>query len=375
MNAYRDIMSRLGPFRVKEGFEHKKTVASIEALANRADLISRGARPDTYFGQPPDVYDNLITRAYRHLESLERGELPLKGKFCEPGGSCSDHSVVVVDDKVHLFYTIDSIGYDWPERYVHYIGHASSTNLVDWEIHKPAVAIHPEGHEVYQVWAPAVIHHDGMYWMFYTGVNYNVSQATVLATSKDLYNWERYEKNPLYYPTRWNKWTQESWFDNRDVMIFKDNDTFYMYFYTAGIRKVGNAFPACGVASSKNLVDWKDETLIELGCKYACESPFMVKHENKYYLFYTDCGKGTSYAVSDNPLGGFEVKGLLIGDENHVGDTAHVPSCSEVFEFKGKWYISVAERLPGNEQYIEFMRFYWNEDGSVSVGDFVREPV
>jgi hypothetical protein len=48
---------------------------------------------------------------------------------------------------------------------------------------------------------------------------------------------------------------------------------------------------------------------------------------------------------------------------------------SEVFEFKGKWYISVAERLPGNEQYIEFMRFYWNEDGSVSVGDFVREPV
>ena len=58
-------------------------MASIEALANRADLISRGARPDTYFGQPPDgiSYDNLITRAYRHLESLERGSCLLKASF------------------------------------------------------------------------------------------------------------------------------------------------------------------------------------------------------------------------------------------------------------------------------------------------------
>ena len=77
-----------------------------------------------------------------------------------------------------IFYTIDSMGYDW-ERYVHYIGHASSTNLVDWNIHKP-VAIHPEGHEVYQVWAPAVIHHDGILYDVLYRVNHNVSQQRFL---------------------------------------------------------------------------------------------------------------------------------------------------------------------------------------------------
>lgn len=343
MNAYRDIMSRLGPFRTKDGFEYRKTVASIEALANRADLISRGANPDTYFGSPPDGlnYENLIKRAYAHLESLERGELPLKGKFCEPGGSCSDHSVVILGDEIHLFYNIDSIGYDWPERFVHYIGHAVSKNLVDWEIKKPAVSIQPDGHEVFQVWSPSVIYYNDMYWMFYTGVNHNVSQATLLATSTDLYNWERYKKNPLYYPQKWCQWTADRWVDNRDVMVFKDEDMFYMYFFTSGTDDCGRGYPACGVASSKNLIDWNDENLIELkGCKYACESPFMIKHNNLYYLFYTDCGKGTAYAVSDNPLKGFEGKGLLIGDENHKGDTAHVPSCSEVFEFKWEGYIS-----------------------------------
>lgn len=43
--------------------------------------------------------------------------------------------------------------------------------------------------------------------------------------------------------------------------------------------------------------------------------------------------------------------------------------------FKGEWYITVSERLPGNEQYIEFKRFYWHDNGIVSVGDFVRDPV
>ena len=32
MNAYRDIMSRLGPFRVKEGFEYKRLWPALKHL-------------------------------------------------------------------------------------------------------------------------------------------------------------------------------------------------------------------------------------------------------------------------------------------------------------------------------------------------------
>lgn len=79
--------------------------------------------------------------------------------------------------------------------------------------------------------------------------------------------------------------------------------------------------------------------------------------------------------MPDNPLGPWEERGLLIGDPQHTGDLAHVPSCSEVFCFCGRWYISFATRLPGNEQYLELMEFFWNEDGTVSVGEKVVRPV
>ncbi len=67
-----------------------------------------------------------------------------------------------------------------------------------------------------------------------------------------------------------------------------------------------------------------------------------------------------------------EEQGLLIGARLQSSDTAHVPSCAEVFEYKGKWYISVCERLPGWEQYLEIFEFFWEEDGSVRVGELVK---
>ena len=51
---------------------------------------------------------------------------------------------------------------------------------------------------------------------------------------------------------------------------------------------------------------------------------------------------------------------------------ANVPSCAEVFEFKGQWYISSCLREPGCEQYLELFRLTWNEDGTVTIGERVE---
>ncbi len=375
-DKYIDLKARVAPFKTKEDFEYVKTTAAVDALADRADLIHRGAVPAGGVGYPEGLdEENLFNRALAYVEALERGELPLKGKFAEPGGAFVDHCFIEHAGRMHVFYNRSFIGYDWPERFGDTIGHAVSDDLLHWEIKRPAVTTQKGGIDSYQVWSPAVLAHNGEFWMFYTGVNKNVAQAVCLAKSKDLNSWQRYEENPIYIPGDWCPWDASHWSDCRDNMVFRDDDgTFYMYFCTSYKREDGTARGATGIIKSTDLYHWEDVDRFDFpSCRHVPESPFLIKHGGLYYFFYTNCGKGTAYAVSDNPVSGWQDMGLLIGDENHTGDTAHVPSCSEVFQFKGKWYISYATRIPGWEQYLQLKEFFWNSDGTVSTGNDITE--
>ena len=96
--------------------------------------------------------------------------------------------------------------------------------------------------------------------------------------------------------------------------------------------------------------------------------PFVLVEDGKYYLFYTNCSHGTSYAVSDSPITGWKSLGMLLEPKVAPLCPANVPSCAEVFCYKGNWYISCAERQPGCEQYLEIFELEWLADGTVKVG-------
>lgn len=373
---YHQFKARLAPFRKKTDFETKKTVGICDALVDRADLICNGNVPGGYvLNCPPGIdIENLMQRAENHLQALERGELPLKGKFAEPGISVSDHAIVEKDGKIHVFYNRGYVGYDWPERCCDTIGHAVSDDLINWEVLPLAITIEPDTYDNYSTWSPTIVLKNGKYYMIYTGVNENTCEAMCLATSDDLCVWKKYSKEPIYIPGDWCPWDRNKWSDCRDPYVFQDDDgIYYMFFCTMVKQEDGGQHNAMGIASSKDLIHWKDEKQFLLkGCSHMPESPFVIKRNGKYYLFYTNCGKGTCYAVADNVLGEYEVKELLIGGEKISEDLAHVPSCAEVFEFKGNWYITYATRLPGNEQYIELKEFFWNEDDSITIGKDVK---
>lgn len=374
-NKYLDLRARLAVFKIKTDFETIKTVYTVESLLTRAYAIHFGCKPGIILPCPPGIDEkNLTERAEHYIDCLEKGKKPLKGKFTEPGVSLSDHSVFVDGNTLHLFYNRGYIGYDWPERNVDVIGHAVTENLADWKILPPAITIEVNGAEEHGVWSPAVIKRGGIYYMLYTGVNKNIAQATCLATSSDMMHWQKYENNPVYVPGDWSPWRADIWSDNRDVMVMEENGVYYLYFCVLKYMEDGTLHNAIGVASSQDMIHWKHENAFTLeNCEYMPESPFAIKHNGKFYLFYTNCNVGTCYAVSDQPADGYKVMGELITEGNaHDGDTAHVPSCSEVFEFKGKWYITYATRLPGSEQYLEIKEFFWNEDGTVSIGKRVE---
>ena len=77
-------------------------------------------------------------------------------------------------------------------------------------------------------------------------------------------------------------------------------------------------------------------------------------------MFFTDCERGgTGYAVSDNPLHGWKIKP---GEEHMIINNAVCGS--EIFQFKGQWYISYCRWIYWElHSVIGFKELFWTEDG------------
>lgn len=350
--------------------DQKKAAGIISELLDRAEQKILGEIPESRFpwsmaclGEPAGIID--LAKAY--LDQLAVGTDPFAGKFAEPGGYTVDHAIIKKGDFWHLVYIRGIAGTDWPEYPLSNFGHAVSRDLVNWEVRKPVLETVPGNVESYQVWAPHIIQHDGLYWIFYTGVNDSATQTICLATSPDLENWTRHERNPLFNSLPWGHWDDRQWSDCRDPMVLKAGDTFYCY-YTAGriIPENGEHEYCLGIATSKDLLNWKDEgfrTLVHSRSTPA-ESPFVVERNGEFYLFYTNYQHGIVYVKSPDPLHGWKEDP---GDPHSI-----IPgvSASEIFREDGRWYISYISHMPDCLHFLEIKELVWSADGRVSVADF-----
>ena len=378
---YRKLKTALAPFRLKGDYETVKTVAAIDALADRADMLARGCVPgvfnegSSYACPPGTAPEPMMQKAEGYLAALQAGQYPLAGCFAEPGCTLVDHTFIQKDGALHVFYNRGYIGFDWAEKPHDTFGHAWTTDLVHWSYGTPALSVSADEYQQYQVWAPAVIELDGRYYMYYTGVNDVVAQSTCAAVSDDLFTWEQVDGNPIYTPGDWCPWDASHWSNCRDNFVLKDDDgTLYLYFCTERYTE-GGTEPASGILRSRNGLRWDEVGTFRMpSCSHAAESPFVIKHGGRYYFFYTNYGVGTCYAVSDSPVDGWVEQGVLMGVDETPEDFAWVPSCAEAFEFGGKWYISCCLRQPGWEQYLELYELEWLPDGTVRVGDRLSAP-
>lgn len=345
-------------------FEFEKAREIGLCLLGRAERMLKEQIPKGRFEWVDDSYgspEDIIQQAKDILKQLKSNRIPYVGRFAEIGGTVIDHALIEKDGVHHLFYIRGKAVTTWAECPTNNFGHAVSTDLINWEVKEPVLQTKEGEWDEYQVWAPHVIYHEGEYWMFYTGVNNNVAQAIGLAKSRDLYHWERYENNPVIIPGKWAIWNKDTWSDGRDPCILKDGDTFYAYYcahmYSEEYKR--NIY-AIGVASSKNLYDWKDEGYFVLNesLNTPPDSPFVVKKDNKYYLFYTDYKAGTVFAVSDKPTTGF------VDADPDIRTIIGSVSASEVYFSKGKWYISYISNEPNQLHFFEIKELVWNLDGS-----------
>ena len=232
--------------------------------------------------------------------------------FTEFGVEVKDHSLLRVDGVYHLFYLRGNPAVN--------IGHATSTDLVHWNLQPPVLYTGPGSWDEWALWAPQVIRdeNNGTWIMYYTAVNRYGCQQTAMAVSYDLYQWTKIPW-PVYHPDpSWALWSETTWSHGRDPFVFDYNGTSYQLL-TAKTRANRGAV-ACGV--SNDGYSWQDNGPLYVHSNWhVFESVQCIPRNNKWYLFYTEeTVDGTTFMKSDSPLTGWNPATAYVIDYGHAAE-------------------------------------------------------
>ena len=157
-----------------------------------------------------------------------------------------------------------------------------------------------------------------------------------------------------------------------DPSIFIDDDnTPYLFFGQLDVNVI---------KLNKDMVSYDGPVHIIEGAEDFFEAVWVHKYNGQYYLSYSTWGeKGVTgpqivYAMSDNVLGPYEYKGVIL-DEVNSGTNHH-----SIVEYKGQWYLfyhtsdlflertsedSPEYRYKFCRRSICFDKLYYNEDGTI----------
>ncbi len=203
---------------------------------------------------------------------------------------------------------------------------ADSLTQIPWRKQPFALSVRADLGE-HHLWAPYVICHEGLYYMYYcAGGKSNAEYEIRLATSTDLYNWQRHPENPMLIDG----------YDARDPYILKVDDTWIMYYTATDEPREGHHTVTS--VRSRDLIHWTDKKIVftdpEVG-KWGgpTESPTVVRRGKYYYLFIgpRDGYRGTCVYRSETPYL-WTIDNLCGRINSHAAEV--------VRDGDGKWYVS-----------------------------------
>ncbi|MBN1996199.1 family 43 glycosylhydrolase [candidate division KSB1 bacterium] len=275
------------------------------------------------------------------------------------------------DDRWHMF------GIVWPDpgsgdpTLADYFGHAVADNLNQkfWEEQPPP--FHEPLTNGKVLWAPHVIRHTNIFYMFYCSGGSVESYAIALRTSDDLIDWS--EPIILF----------RDGFQARDPMVrwCTDVEKWIMY-YTATDDPAGG-HPVVAYRTSNDLIQWSKREIAytdyHSGTGYGpAESPFVVQRGDDYYLFIGP--RPFDYPTESLPdwqHPGYDGTDVFRSNRwdhwensDYVGHiAAHAPEILQ--DEHGDWYVSRAGILRGG-LYLTRMTWLDGLDSPVSGRSLLR---
>lgn len=278
------------------------------------------------------------------------------GRFDEvlklPGRYLNDHCLIRKDGVWHLFGIVgDVLPRSAAGSNETSFAHATSIDLRNWDVHPDVLTCSRVWPEVRHVYAPHVTEHDGLFYMLYCAPDAQTTQRICLATSGDLFAWERYAGNPVIVPSlSWSRWPgfgldapdDGSFGGCRDAHVIRLPDNRFVAYWVSRLQeKFGRNLVCVAASISGDLVHWQ-----EVGPVFSIqawhrpltlevESPCVVSRDGRYWMFFKH-GWWTYFTVSESPLDFRGCEPVRLG-------YAHA---AEVFEWGGQWWITHCKTAP-----------------------------
>jgi len=227
----------------------------------------------------------------------------------DPGYTIKDHSLVYRDGRYHIFYIRGD------QRS---FGHASSLDLKHWTFHETVLYTGPEEWDEWMIWAPCIVDTRnilGYDLMYYTGVNNHIAQRVCLALGSSVDTWYKAPAElftPFHGDTSWTAWDEDTWSNYRDPHLFDDGG----YHYLINTAWTKDHLGTIALAKSDDYFNWTDAgPLYVHNSWHVLESANLIKHDGKYYLFFTEeTIGGVSYMSSDSLTSGWNIANRIIID-------------------------------------------------------------
>ncbi len=203
----------------------------------------------------------------------------------------------------------------------------SSPNLVDWTDHGVIVSqdnVDWVNSSSYSMWAPDCIEKDGKYYFYFPSNQKGKNPRNAFTIGVAIADQPEGPFVPQAEPIK------NVHGIDPNVFIDKDGQA-YLYW------SMGQIFVA---KLTENMLELATEPQVieELPQEGLKEGPFVFERNGMYYMTYPHVENKTErleYAVGDNPLGPFEVTGVIM-DESPTGCWTNHHS---IIEFENQWYL------------------------------------
>ncbi|WP_406683746.1 family 43 glycosylhydrolase [Seonamhaeicola sp. MEBiC1930] len=229
----------------------------------------------------------------------------------------ADPSARVFNDTLYVYPSHDpdkAVWFDMVDWHVF-----STTDMKNWTDHGSAIHIDEVKWATKYAWAPDCIEVNDKYYFYFPTDQFHIGVAVGDKPTGPF-------KDPLGKPLI--SMDTEGVVCNRDFIdpgVFIDDDGL-AYLYMGQL--VVNA-----VKLNDDMISYDGKVHLLEGTDDFFEAAWMHKYQGKYYLSYVGTSGEIKYCMSDNPLGPFEYKGVIL-EKMNSGTNHH-----SIVEYKGNWYM------------------------------------